>query len=926
MLFLGTTLIAQTTVTGTVKDAKSGETLPGVSIRVSGKSIGTSTDFDGKFTLNVNQAPPFKIEASYIGYATQVIEVTGNVNLTISLKESSSRLDEVIVSASRTPERIRESPVTVERFDIRDIAKSTAPDFYSGLENLKGVDMNTSSLTFKSINTRGFATFANTRFVQLVDGMDNASPMLNFVMGNLLGMNELDAKNIELLPGASSALYGANAFNGILFMTSKSPFDDQGISSYFKTGITSQDAAGNNEFYDVGIRAAHAFSEKFAIKSSFSYMEGTEWYATDWNGYDNTLTPVGEADAIIPFGSSLTHDALNVYGDEVTLSAVGSDLNQVAQFLESVGALPPGASFLVPAVDVGRTGYKEQDLTDYVAKSIKLDFALHFKPFEDDLEVIWNSKIGFGNTIYQGANRYQLKDFLLQQHKLEIRSKDFFVRGYVTQESAGNSYDMRFTGINMNKIDASTWFGTYAGAYVQGAAGVLGAGGNPFDPAVQTQLHAGARQYADDTVTLQPGTAAFTERFNKVISDPDLITGSKFLDNTKMYVGEGNYNFARLLDDKVDLQVGGSYRQYSLNTSGTIFTDYDGPIDYNEYGAYVQASKKFSDDRLKLTASLRYDKNEFFDGNVSPRASIVYSAGDRKQHNFRASFQTGFRNPDTQSLFIGLNVGRAVLVGASPLNLDRNLPGTALTGRDVYNDSYTLSSLFAFAGSGNPAALVATVTPLVKPEEVTAYDIGYRGMLGNWSVDLNVYYNKYDGFISNRTVVTPNNGSTSDMSGVMDIATGQFTVFQTYTNSTADISSSGFNLGLDTKFAEKFDFGVNYTYADFDFDQATDADFTAGFNTPKHKIKFSLGSTKLFERVGFNVNVKWSDEYLWQASIANALMPSRTLVDAQVNYSMPKLKSVFKIGGSNLGGKEYQSAVGTGNVGSQVYISWVINQ
>src|SRR5690606_14970118 len=113
--------------------------------------------------------------------------------------------------------------------------------FYDGLENLKEVDVNTNSVTFQSVNTRGFATFANTRFMQLVDGMDNSAPALNFPLGNLLGMIETDVQSVELLPGASSALYGANAFNGILFMTSKNPFDFPGISGYFKQGISSQD-------------------------------------------------------------------------------------------------------------------------------------------------------------------------------------------------------------------------------------------------------------------------------------------------------------------------------------------------------------------------------------------------------------------------------------------------------------------------------------------------------------------------------------------------------------------------------------------------------------------------------------------------------------------------------------------------------------
>jgi hypothetical protein len=87
----------------------------------------------------------------------------------------------------------------------------------------------------------------------------------------------------------------------------------------------------------------------------------------------------------------------------------------------------------------------------------------------------------------------------------------------------------------------------------------------------------------------------------------------------------------------------------------------------------------------------------------------------------------------------------------------------------------------------------------------------------------------------------------------------------------------------------------------------------------------SLGNSKLFDNFGFNVNARWSTEYLWQASIANAIIPSRTVVDAQLNYTVPSLKSMFKVGATNLGGKEYQSAIGTGYIGQQYYISWTIN-
>jgi len=201
VLCMGSVMFAQTSITGTVKEAKTGEPIPGANIKVLGKSIGTTADFDGNFSFKVAQNPPFTLEISLIGYASTKVEITqSEQKVSVVLDEAATALDEVVVSASRTPERVLESPVTIERMDIREIKNTSSPTFYDGLENLKGVDINVSSFTFKSVNTRGFATIANTRFMQLVDGMDNSSPALNFNLGNLLGMSELDVNTVELLP------------------------------------------------------------------------------------------------------------------------------------------------------------------------------------------------------------------------------------------------------------------------------------------------------------------------------------------------------------------------------------------------------------------------------------------------------------------------------------------------------------------------------------------------------------------------------------------------------------------------------------------------------------------------------------------------------------------------------------------------------
>ena len=258
LFFCGITF-AQTSISGSVKDSKN-QPVAGANVKVAGESAGTITDSDGNFNLTTAKKPPFNIEISSVGFGSKKISVTSNnQKVNVALNDEENKLDEIVISASRTPEKVLQSPVTIERMSLKDIKSTTAATYYDGLENLKEVHFNTSSLSFKSINTRGFATVANTRFLQLVDGMDNSSPALNFVLGNLIGVSELDVANVELLPGASSALYGANAFNGILFMNSKSPFTNQGLSFYFKYGQTTQQVAGTNDYWDFGIRAAHAF-------------------------------------------------------------------------------------------------------------------------------------------------------------------------------------------------------------------------------------------------------------------------------------------------------------------------------------------------------------------------------------------------------------------------------------------------------------------------------------------------------------------------------------------------------------------------------------------------------------------------------------------------------------------------------------------
>jgi hypothetical protein len=941
-LFFCSISFAQNSIKGVVTD-ENNQPIPGANVNVAGSKEGAISDFDGSFVLVTNQTPPFSIDVTALGYLSSNVSVESvSQKVKVKLNSEETKLNEIVVSASRAPERVLQSPVTIERMGIAQVKSTTAPTFYDGLENLKEVQFNTSSISFKTVNTRGFAAVGNTRFMQLVDGMDNSSPALNFVLGNLIGLSDIDVASVELLPGASSALYGANAFNGILFMNSKSPFINQGISTYVKYGQTTQEVAGTNDYFDMGLRAAKAFSKHFAVKANFNYMQATEWIADDRRSMTG---------GTIGHETNQNYDGLNIYGDEVTT------------FITNVG-------------QVSRTGYREKDLNDNKVNSVKADFSMHFKPWENDTEFILQYKLGLGNTIYQGANRYALNDFFMSQIKFEVKGKNFFARAYRSAEDAGNSYDMRFAGWNVQRAAKSdaNWFTDYATAF-QLSSAVLG-----LDA---TEAGNYARTFADTNVStlgltpnsnvtngvldprgarFEPGTSEFTSALNAVKSNPDFTQGAKFTDQSKIYHADVNYNFKDLMKF-AEIQIGGSARQYEMNSSGSIFTDYDGPIRYNEYGVYTQASKLLLEDRLKLVASIRYDKSQNFDGNVSPRVSLVYSAGAQKTHNFRASYQTGFRNPTTQDQYIGLDLGPFALIGSAPENLVRYseirnvsatgqaailavtgvaTPTVVMDGTDAYNNSYTLTSVQAFGAalSANPsdvagaAALlkVANVN-LVRPEEVKAFELGYRTVVNNdLSVDINGYYNQYNHFLNTSRAAGVYYGDVNTainlsdpLSPVYALARSDRRIYQVYSNTSADVASLGFGLGLSKKVYKNFELGANYNYSQLDFDQSEDPGFVTGFNTPKHRVKASLGNTRLFKNFGFNTNVRWNSEYLWQSSFADGMIPSTTVVDAQINYAVPTCKLLFKVGATNIGGKDYIQVIGAGSIGQQWFASVTIN-
>lgn len=987
MVMLSVAASAQTTVKGTVIEKSSDEPVIGASIVIKGSTEGTTTDLDGNFELKTGQKPPFTLEITSVGLSNQDVQVTQN-NQTIKVKMEEYVAgfgDGVVVSASRVEEKIMESPVTVEKLDPIAIRQSSTADYYDELSKLKGVHTNTGSLTFTSINTRGFASIANTRFVQLMDGMDNAAPLLNFPTGNIVGISELDIANVELVPGAASALYGPNAFNGILLMNSKDPYTTQGLSAQVKIGLTSAQGDNNDVVqnmrrgafpyqrnfnptepsYQAAIRYSKAFG-KFAIKANVSVLDAQDWpandYTTDRAFFNSNVN--AQEDARKRMNLSY-FDGMNTYGDELVVpmnsgSVINNLLNStsgpalVSIFGNGSTGLNRDTAFANIQALMTRTseakftmsGIREEDLLETRrARSFKGDLSLHYK-ITDDVEAIYSFRMGGGASVYQGSERYALRDFTQQYHKVEVKGKNFFARVYGSFTDAGKSYNMTALGTYMLNSSGQTiryqdangqtqsfvtesYIANYLSVYAGSPAnGVLFAAngspittGDPLTPAQYARADSAARTFANSRFP-QPGTPQFYALRDTIMAKKFQRGGASFTDASRLYHAEFNYDLSQWTKSVVDMQIGANYRLYSLWTNGTIFNeDPDGDgvnerINIGEFGVYLQVSRKLLADRLKLSGSIRYDKNENFDGQITPRVSAVYSAGSKRQHNFRASFQTGFRNPDTQSQFIYFPTSSILLGGTRNNN-------TKPDGSSRYN-VYQTPVLTEKSGFRDTITL-----DYIKPEQLTAYEVGYKGLFANNKLflDFNFYYNEYKNFQTQINVRNIIPASHQGM-GVNPIDGSNFATFRAYTNDNSTIQSWGSALGFGYKLPKDFTFSGNYSYAGFSQDKDAEArGFEPGFNTPTHRFNLSLENrNSLVKNLGFVISYRWQDKFLWQNSFGNGMVQAFGSLDAQVNYTIKKIKTQVKLGCSNIVGPEYVTNVGGPFVGRMAYISFTFDE
>jgi iron complex outermembrane recepter protein len=907
-----------TTIQGKVTDKETGEPLVGVNVTIKDQLTGTITNSNGSFSLITKVPKPFILVISMLGYQSQEFEIEDDrTELEIQMVEQIYLGQEVVVSASRVRESIMRSPVTVEKISGLEIQQTSAPNFYDGLYTLKGVDMSVHSLTFSYPSTRGFTGETNYRMNQIIDGVENVPPGLSFSAGNIFGLSELDVKSIELLIGASSALYGPGGMNGILIMTSKDPYNFQGFSASSQAGlmnINGTSGSGPTPMGSVNFRYAKAFNNKLAFKIKAGYLRATDWYANDLRDRINLNNPNSTRK------NNPGYDGVNVYGDDIIVPVNLKDVApQVAAGVAETEGLIQGTPEydaevqriinLFPDQIVTRTGWTENDMLNHITENLRFGGSVHYR-FLDKFEAMLQGDYAQGSSVYTAQNRFSLRNFSIYTLRAEIKNNDSYIRAYTTADNSGDSFDAGGAALKLNEAwkPSEKWYEDYIQTFTQ----QLLLGGS------EEAAHRFARTVADNRDLNNnifdpskpafplPGTEEFNYYLNPIIHTPVSEGGAEVIDRSKVYHLEGMYNFSHIVK-WFELIAGASARLYQINSKGTIFYDTPGhPVQFKQYGAFLQAARQLINDQLKITTSARYDKNDYFKGRITPRFSVIYSFGSSLENNVRASVQTAFRFPSIADQMVHVNVGPFIILGGLPeVQAQYDIPDNPvypLTGGNPVTDKPVTEN--------GPYKI-----PEFRPERVISLELGYKALLikRHLMIDAYVYSNQYNGFQATQVLVQNPYEENEKR-------------FQTTVSTDQPITAYGWAFGADYRAANNFIFRGNISYDGLKELEEPIPGFQTKFNTPNYKMNLGVGNSHLTKKIGFNINWRWQEAFLWESTFGVAEIPAYNTLDAHVSYHLSRMKSVLKIGGSNILNRYYTTSFGTAQVGGLYYLAWTFDE
>ena len=261
-------------ISGTVTDS-SHAALAGTQVSIVGTRLTTVTDGGGHFSIGGVPAGTYDVRVQRIGQRSKVITAVAvaagqESRVDVSLATVPLSLGGMVVSASRRAEKITDAPATITRIDAAAIANTVGNSFAPALKEVKGIDFIQVGVTAVAVNARGFNSAFNNRMLMMEDNRIAVLPENGLPVGAFTTTPKVDLAGIEVLVGPGSALYGPDASNGVLTLSTKDPRE--------YPGTILEAAGGARNFVDVQGRQAGVFATgKLGYKLTAEYQQAKDF-------------------------------------------------------------------------------------------------------------------------------------------------------------------------------------------------------------------------------------------------------------------------------------------------------------------------------------------------------------------------------------------------------------------------------------------------------------------------------------------------------------------------------------------------------------------------------------------------------------------------------------------------------------------------
>ncbi len=809
-------LAAQETATirGTVTQAGGSDALAGVQISIQGTGLAAATGVNGRYILARVPTGTQVIVFRWLGYAplTREVNVTGDMTLDVGMEPQPISLADLTVSAaSREPERIVEAPAAVTLIEPR-VLQNTAPTHQAplALAQAPGVDLVQSGVNDFNINARGFNSSLNRRVLTLLDGRDLAIAFLGSQEWNTLPVSMDELRGLELVRGPGSALYGANAFAGVINMTTLSPREAPGG----KFSIS----GGELESFKADGRWAGTFGlGRWGVRLNGGYASSDSW-SRSRTLLDRTAIQQEYAEA--------------VEGTDITVPLMSNP-----EVRALIGQTCGGQTAACAGAD--RTPQGDRDPVTSMYGSGRLDYYL------DN---------GGAVTVEGGASQVE--------------------------------NEVLVTGIG--RVQVAQGFRPYTRA-----------------------------AYNTDRVNV----FGYWNRRESKEPQYSLASGAELLEKSDIFhvEAQGNTNF---MDGDARLIGGASFRQYNVNTSGTLMRLDDDDRHDKVYSVYGQLEYRVTE-KIRLVGAVRYDEGDLFEGQFSPKGAVVWSPN--ANHSFRFTVNRAFQTPNYSEFFLRVAAGAPANFTALENGLRANPQlGPALAGVPQ-GQLFTNSAAVPVFARGNRDLDV---------EKTIGYEVGWKGALSSRTyVTVDAYMNNIKDFVTDllpgvnpnfpywtapaavpeqargplvaavRNALVANPATLTAGLGLTRNEDGNTSIIVSYANE-GEVDQRGIDIGIGYQLTDEFRLDGSFSWFDFEV-QSQQAGDQLLPNTPETKGTVTLAYAGITNGWDGDISARFVSEYDWAAGVFVGTVPASQTLNASLGYRLNPNFRIFAVGTNILDQQRY---------------------